>query len=367
LIVASMKHGYEVHSACSDEGRFENLRSQGLTLIEVPVARKISPLANLKTIWHLYKLMRREKYDIVHVHTPVAALLGRIAAKLARVPHIVYTAHGFYFHEGMPKRTYRFFYNLEKYFARFATDWLLLQSREDYELCVRDRFKQPERIVHISNGVDIHTKFHPALYPEENKERLRQELGLTGDEIVFAFIGRFVREKGIFELLEAFRRLRQERDDVRLVMIGDTLASERDDETSYQRLMELLQTDGVITTGFRKDVPDLLSLCDVYVLPSYREGLPRSIIEAMAMGKPIIATNIRGCREEVFHGDNGYLVEKADPDDLYEYMHRIAADEAAREQFGRRSREIVEEMFDEQKVIEIQLDLFDRLTASDRS
>jgi glycosyltransferase involved in cell wall biosynthesis len=367
MIQASMEHGYEVHSACADEGRFENLRGQGLTLHHVPVARKISPLENLKTVWHMYKLMRREKYDIVHVHTPVAALLGRVAAKLARVPHVLYTAHGFYFHDEMKPRTYNFFYKLEKYFCRFATDWLLLQSREDYELCVRDGFRPADRIIHLSNGVDIHTKFHPSLVSEDKRAQLREEFGLRPNEIVFTYLGRFTRHKGIFELLEAYRLLRQERDDVRLLMVGDIFASERDDEASYEQMKELLKMEGIVTPGFRKDTPDILAASDCYVLPSYREGLPRSIIEAMAMARPVVASNIRGSREEVFHGENGYLVEVQNAEDLYTYMKRIAESPEDREQFGKRGREIVEDLFDEQKVLDIQMKLFDQLTGSKRS
>lgn len=361
LIEASMEAGYTVHTACSDTGNMQTLRAQGLDLKEVPIARKISPWSNLLSVWHLYRLMRRERYDIVHVHTPVAALLGRVAAKLARVPHVIYTAHGFYFHEGMSKRTYSFFYTLEKMFARFATDWLLLQSREDYELCLRDAFmKDKNRTIHLSNGTDIWTKFHPDQVTPQTQDRLRAEFGIEKDDLVFAFIGRLVAEKGIFELLEAFNRLRQTHANAKLLVIGEGNKSERDTE-SGQRLERLLHEDGVIATGLRKDVPELLSLCETFVLPSWREGLPRSIIEAMAMGKAIIASNIRGCREEVFPGENGYLHEKGDADDLFEKMMRLAGDADLRRRYGQRSREICEQYFDEQKVLQTQLNLFDAL------
>ena len=120
LIVTLMEKGYIVHNACTNSGKFEKLREQGLYMIDVPIERKISPISNMRSILKLYALMKKEKYDIVHVHTPVAAILGRVAAKLVGIKHIVYTAHGFYFHEGMSKIQYQIFYELGKVFCQVS-------------------------------------------------------------------------------------------------------------------------------------------------------------------------------------------------------------------------------------------------------
>lgn len=361
MILASMRQGDTVHSACTDTGRFGRLRDEGLIMLNIPIARKISAFSNLKSIYHLYKLMKKEKYDIVHVHTPIAAILGRIAAKLAGIKHTIYTAHGFYFHDEMPRNTYRFYYYLEKIFAKLFTDWLLLQSKEDYELCVKSQFKKTEHIIHISNGVDIENKFNPSVVSSKELDSLRREFKLSDEDIVFSFIGRFVREKGVFELLEAFKHLKNDRRHLKLLMIGDVLQSERDQESIMKLKQYFDENDDIIMPGFRRDIPELLSISDVFILPSHREGLPRSIIEAMAMSKPILASNIRGCREEVFHNENGYLVEKGDWQELYQKMKLLVDDAGKRESFGKRSRELVEDLFNEQKVIKLQLDLFNRL------
>jgi Glycosyltransferase len=366
LIKASMQRGYIVQNACTDTGKFASLLAAGLHMIHVPIERKISLLSNLKSCILLYKLMKKEQYDIVHVHTPIAAAIARIAAKIAGVKHIVYTAHGFYFHEGMGKLAYLFYYNLEKYFARYFTDWLLLQSKEDYELCLAKKFKTPDKILHISNGVDIIYKFNPSLIDPGRKQRLKAELGLGLQDVVITFIGRFVREKGIFELLEAFHRLLSKFNHVKLLLIGDTLSSERDQE-AYQQINKLTSNPSIVITGFRKDIPELLSISDIFVLPSYREGLPRSIIEAMAMGLPVIATNIRGCREEVIDGHNGFLVEKCNADQLYEKMHQLVQDQDLRMTMGKNGRRMVEREFNEDIVIEKQLALFDRLTGNEKN
>jgi glycosyltransferase involved in cell wall biosynthesis len=228
-------------------------------------------------------------------------------------------------------------------------------------LSLNKNFKKKDRILHIGNGVDIYSKFNLSSIPESEVRKLKKDFHLTDDHVVFAFVGRLVKEKGIFELIQAFRQLKRTTSNVKLLVIGDVHPSERD-QKSAQELKKLLEDDDIIATGFRLDIPALLAISDVFVLPSHREGLPRSIIEAMALCKPIIATNIRGCREEVIDGENGFLVEKANVQQLFERMYQLANDRALRERFGKRSREIVEKFFDERKVIDIQLALFEQLS-----
>ncbi|MFC6040245.1 glycosyltransferase family 4 protein [Paenisporosarcina macmurdoensis] len=361
LIKACMSNGIITHNVCTNTGKFIELETEGLTMIHIPIDRQINPLKNLKSIWRLYRLMKKEKYDIVHVHTPIAALLGRVAAKMAGIKHIVYTAHGFYFHDEMQPKQYKLFYTIEKYAARYLTDWLLLQSLEDYELAIKDSFKNPNRILHLSNGVDIWKKFNSSLVSINDIEQFYAKENITKNDFIFSFIGRLVKEKGIFELVAAFKRLSLKYPQAKLILIGGLLESERD-QYSYKKLIIDLEHENIHYLGFRKDVPLLMGASDVYVLPSYREGLPRSIIEAMAMNKPIIATNIRGCREEVVDGENGYLVEKESVAELYEAMEKLIASSVLVRQFGMRSREIVEELFDEEKVLKKQIELFEKLS-----
>lgn len=357
LILRTMAEGYEVHTVCTDTGKFEALRSEGFHMIDVTIDRVIHPVKNAKSIFRLYKLMKQEQYDIVHVHTPIAALLGRVAAKLAGVKTIVYTAHGFYFHDGMPPKQYKMIFGIEKYAARWLTDWLLLQSVEDYQLSLDNRFKLEDRTIHLSNGVDIWEKFNEDLIPESKKVKLREELQLQEEDIVFAFIGRMVREKGIFELVEAFVKAAEQNPRIKLLVIGGLMKSERDQD-SHGKLIEQMNHPRIHSLGFRTDIPELMAVSDVFVLPSYREGLPRSIVEAMAMKKPVIATNIRGCREEVFPDENGFLVEKENADELAEAMLKVANDDQLRSKFALKSREIAENLFDEEKVLKKQIDLF---------
>lgn len=357
LILKLMSEDFIVHNACTNTGKFQSLCSQGIHMINITIDRRIDILKNIESIWNLFRLMKKEKYDIVHVHTPVAALIGRVAAKLAGVKTIIYTAHGFYFHEEMSRFQYIFYYLIEKYAARFLTDWLLLQSKEDFELALKNNFIIKEKIIHLSNGVDIWNKFNPLLFTKPEIEQFLTQERLGNGDFIFSFIGRMVREKGIFELVEAFKRVVCEYPQAKLLLIGGFLESERDQE-SYLQLLKEFEHENIRFLGFRNDIPLLMRVSDVYVLPSHREGLPRSIIEAMAMEKPIIATNIRGCREEVFNMENGYLVEKSNVNDLTLAMMEMISNPVMVRNFGMRSREIVERLFDEENVLNKQIILY---------
>jgi len=360
LLEASIADGYDVHVACADDGNIEKLRKEGFIVHNVHFDRKISFKSNLKSIKELYRLIKFYNYDIVHTHTPVASILGRIASKLAGTNRIIYTAHGYYFHEGMSEKEYNFYFQIEKQFARFATDYLLLQSKEDYQLSLEEKFKKKSRIIHLGNGIDIHEKFNPKRLDKEGLRKVRNELGVETSDFVFSFVGRFVREKGIYELVEAFNHLNKKHKNVKLLLIGGLLDSERDQEISDQ-IDGWESNDNIIFTGIRSDIPQIQSISDVFVLHSYREGLPRSIIEDMAMKIPVIATNIRGCREEVLDKETGFLVEKQNAQQLYEKMLYLYQNQEIGKIFGEKAREIVEDEYDEEKVLAKQLRLFDSL------
>ncbi|WP_217586562.1 glycosyltransferase family 4 protein [Lentibacillus saliphilus] len=361
LIEESANNGYETHVACTDTGLFNKLSPDVSNLHNIHIKRSISPISNIKSIVALYKLMKREQFDIVHVHTPIAALLGRVAAKLARAKHVVYTAHGFYFHEDMSEKQYKFYYMIEKYAAKFLTDWLLLQSEEDYRLAIEDRFLKKDRIIHLSNGVDVLNKFNPDLIIEKECNQLKGQLGIKESNVVFTFIGRMVEEKGVLELLRSFKLLTKEHPNAKLLMIGDLPESERD-TSSIHEIKALMNQDNVHFLGYRDDIKNLLSISDVFVLPSYREGLPRSIIEAMAMENAIIATNIRGCREQVISGVNGYLVNRRSIEELKSAMEQMLRNQVEIKEMAKESRVFALEKFNEEKVLTKQMKLFDQLT-----
>ena len=359
LIEESSKE-YDVHVACIKGEYAERLKNLNMQYIEGD--RKISPISNMKTIYQLYKLMKKESYDIVHVHTPVMSVLARVAAKLAGAKNIIYTAHGFYFHDDMKSSTYNIFVGIEKFIGKYFTDYIFTQSYEDYEFAVKKKFNKKENLLCISNGINLEKFNHKNI--SKTKSEIRKELGILNDEIVITFIGRLVREKGILDLLEGFKLLAKEHNNIRLIVVGDNVKGDRD--TEFLKQSKDILNDEIIKgkvnmLGLRNDIQEILKASDIFSLPSYREGMPRSIIEAMAMGNPVIATNIRGCREEVVDSKTGFLVDTSSPIRIKEKLEILINDSELRKNMGLEARKRAEELYDEKKVVEKQLNIFKKL------
>jgi lipopolysaccharide/colanic/teichoic acid biosynthesis glycosyltransferase/glycosyltransferase involved in cell wall biosynthesis len=296
--------------------------------------------------------MKEERFDIVHVHTPVAAVLGRVAAWAAGVPIVLYTAHGFYFHEHMHKRVRRLVVWLEKLLCRI-TDLIFTQSYEDALTAVREAICPEEKVLWIGNGVDIRR-----FATEPSSNGARESLGFSAQDKVVGFVGRLVREKGILELIQAMRLVVEGFPDAKLLLVGDTLDSDRD-RTAKLALRREIGQDGlahrIVFTGHVEDVASMIAAVDLFVLPSHREGMPRTIIEAMASGKPVVATNIRGCREEVVHGLTGLLVPVKDPAALATAIISLLSNPELTQKMGAESRRRAFELFDEQAVLNKQI------------
>ena len=343
--------GLTVEAACSPDPRIEALRARGYVIHEISVDRRIAPGPNSKSVLELGQLMRAKKYDLVHTHAPVASVLGRVAAKLAGVERIVYTAHGFYFHEHMPRHKYALYHGIEKSVARI-TDRILVQSQEDYDTAVTSGIGSAEKIRYLGNGIGL-SRFDPSANSSASKTRLRRELGIPeGRSPILGITGRITKEKGFGELVEALSLLRSDFPEAHLLVIGGQLSTERD--AFQDELVDFIGDHGlesyVTFTGFRSDVQELLGLLDLFVLPSYREGLPRSVLEAMAMELPVVATNIRGCREAITDEVTGLLVPAKNARALAEAARRILVDPDLALRMGKAGRERVVTTFDERFV-----------------
>jgi glycosyltransferase involved in cell wall biosynthesis len=236
---------------------------------------------------------------------------------------------------------------------------IFTQSREDAETAVRIGIAPEERVLWIGNGVQM-DQFQPAT----RDLHVRREFGLDTRHKVIGFIGRIVREKGVLELIEGMAQVVSKVPEARLLIVGDTLTSDGDREAKrlvQEAVLKYRMEDKVEFAGLRNDVPRILRALDVFVLPSWREGMPRSIIEAMAVGLPVVATDIRGCREEVVHGETGLLVPPRDPMKLAEAMLLLLTDQASASRMGSLGRARALNCFDEDAVIQRQIEAYDRL------
>jgi glycosyltransferase involved in cell wall biosynthesis len=343
------QEGYNVVGISSPGEDISVVEAAGIRHISIPMTRNFTPLADLASLWKLYRVMRRERFTLVHTHTPKPGLLGQLAARMAGVPIVVNTIHGFYFHDQMPPFWRRFYIIMEQISA-LCSDVILSQNREDLQTAIRERICAPGKIKFLGNGIDL-VRFDRTRLDDRALATKRRELGIPMGTLVIGFVGRLVREKGILELLQAARLLLQKLPGVRLLIVGPA-DREKNDALTPAIAREYGVADACVFTGLRNDMPELYAVMDIFVLPSHREGFPRSPMEAAAMGVPCIVTDIRGCREAVEQGRNGVLVAQGDVDALANAISGLLADPEKARQMGEEGRRMALERFDERSVFE---------------
>jgi glycosyltransferase involved in cell wall biosynthesis len=320
--------------------------------------RSVSLGHDLLALPELERLFRRLRPDIVHTHNPKPGVYGRLAARAAGVPGIVNTVHGFYAAPEDPWSRRALVYTLER-MASQCSQVELFQNPEDLE--VMKRLRAPaDKLELLGNGVDLE-RFQPRR-GEADVRRARAAMGVDSSAIVVGTVGRLVWGKGFRELFAAAGRMRSIRPEVVFVVVGPQDPA-RGDALDDQDIAEARSLGNVVLTGHRHDVEDLYPGMDLYVLPSYREGFPRSAMEAAASGLPVIATDIRGCRQVVDHGVTGLLVPLHDADALALAVAELAGDGTRRSAMGLRGRQKAESDFDDRQVVQRTLAAYARLPA----
>ncbi|CAN5238411.1 hypothetical protein BH18ACT5_BH18ACT5_10080 [soil metagenome] len=338
------------------------LEGAGIRHIPLPSStRGMNVAADLRAARELWRVLRREHFDVLHTHNPKPGLYGRVLGRLAGVPVVVNTVHGLY---ATPADTWTkraLVYALEALASRFSHAELV-QSREDFEFVTRWRIYPRRRTHLLGNGVDL-TRFDPGRFTDRDRKEARAGLGAGDDTVVVGMVGRLVAEKGYPELFEAARQLG---DGFLVVCIGPE-DPDKSDGLPHE-IIETAERDGVRFLGMREDVDWLYAAMDLFVLPSHREGFPRAAMEAAAMGLPVIATNIRGCREVVVDGDNGLLIPVGDIDALTEAIKRLGSDRHLRAQMGKASVRRARNSFDERRVVDTVMATYkDALSRTGRS
>ncbi len=335
--------GHEVTAVSAPGPHVSALEAAGIRHLPLRhVTRAWDPIEDARFAGELYRLFRRERFDLVHTHNPKPGVIGRPMARAAGVPVVVNTVHGYYATPDDRARRRIPVMALERAAARFS-DLEFFQSEEDLRWALRSGLIPPSRARHLGNGIDVR-RFAPPNGSSTRAAELRAELGIAEDAPVVGTVGRLVAEKGLRELLEAAAHVRGRFPAVRFLAVGPDDASKAD-------AMGIAEMDGqLICTGFRSDIEDLLAVMDVFVLPSWREGMPRSAIEAGAMARARVVTNIRGCREVVRDGVDGLLIPPRDANALAAAINRLLADTDERERLGRHAREAAIERFDEERV-----------------
>jgi glycosyltransferase involved in cell wall biosynthesis len=344
--------GYEVVAISSPGSNVPTIEAAGIRHIPVSMTRAISPWADLVSLVRLYQVMRRERFTIVHTHNPKPGLLGQLAARVARVPIVVNTLHGFYFHEHMAPRSRQFYIIMEK-IAALCSDRILSQNKEDIQTAIEEGICSPEKIMHLGNGIDV-TEFSPQRFTESDVISAKRELGIPPDAPVVGFVGRLAaRRKGFLDFLAAGREISKQFPTVRFLIIGNPDAG-KPDAVEPSTAADYGIEASCVFLGHRpnKELPKLYLLMNVLVLPSLFEGVPRVVMEASAMKVPAIVTNVKGNREAVEHDRNGLLVPLGDVQALAGAVSELLANQKMAQHMGEEGRRIALERFDQRLVFE---------------
>lgn len=352
--------GYEVVGVSAPGPFVAEIEARGVRHIALEHAtRAMAPTSDARALVELVSLFRDLHPTIVHTHNPKPGVYGRIAARFAGVPVIVNTVHGLYATPVDPLTKRAVVYGLER-LASCASQAELVQNPEDVEV-LRGLLRVPaSKLTILGNGIDL-DRFARTDTATRRAE-VRRSLGIATDAVVVGAVGRLVAEKGYGELFSAWTRIAREHPEAVLMIVGPHDVDKAD--ALPAEMVEEATATGVRFLGMRDDVDGLYAAMDIYVLASYREGFPRSAMEAAACGLPIIATDIRGCRQVVDDGHTGQLVPPRDPAALRAAIAALLDDPDRRAAMGRAGAERAADKFDQRTVISTTLSTYRRLLAA---
>ncbi|MFC3904139.1 glycosyltransferase family 4 protein [Clostridium disporicum] len=299
-----LDNGYEVDCACSiDKPVDKELQNKGVKIFEVPFSRNPLGIGNIKAFMRLMELQRINNYDIVHVHTPIAAIYGRLLKLGYSNLKTIYTAHGYHFLKGGSKLSWLIYYPIEKIMTKF-TDVIININKEDFEI-TKEKLKP--RSSYFLNGVGLDLSKYKKLSKDEILEK-KKELGINDNDFVVLMIAELNKNKNHIQLINAIEILKEKYSNIKVFCIGDG----QNKEILKQLIISKNLQNDIFMLGYRQDVNKLINISDIGILMSYREGLPRNIMEFMASGRKVIATNIRGCRDLICNETVGTLVNVGD-------------------------------------------------------
>ncbi len=356
-----MKSYFDVLGVSSEGSYIDNVReNEGVPMLTVEMTRKISPVKDIKAVWSLYKIFKKEKPLIVHTHTPKAGTTGMLAAKLAGVPFRLHTIAGLPLLEVKGKK--RTLLDLvEKATYACATN-IYPNSFELKEIILKNNYTSPEKLKVIgngsSNGIDT-THFDASIFSSDTVSDLKKELNIKEEDFVFVFIGRLVGDKGINEMIEAFEQLPKFYN-AKLILVGPFEAEL--DPLKPITLKAIERNENIISCGFKTDVRPYFAISNVLLFPSYREGFPNVVMQAGAMGLPAVVSNINGCNEIIVEGENGLIIPVKSSIALLEAMLKLMNNKTLYNKLKTNSRRMIVERYEQQLVWEAILNEYRLIT-----
>ena len=344
--------GAEVYIGCPPGPYVRQLEELGLPVRNVYVSRNLNPANVLRAIRSVRRLLEAERWDVLNCHGAAAGLIGRasLATIRSRIKVII-TNHGYYFDENMNPILRRMAIFAERFLGR-STDFTMFISSEDHETALREHIVGDRtRAATILDGIDL-TEF-PGRPSASEIADARNQLGIPAKAEVIGMVGRLILEKGLKEFFAMARILCDTRPDLHVIVVGDTLPTDRG--AWKAQLIERVDAAGLTSRfrfpGFVSDVYACLSAFDLLVHPTYKESFGHVIAEAMATGLPVVATNVRGCRELVIPGETGLLVSYKDIEGMVKAVSTLLDDSVMRRSMGDAGRRRVVELYDQRVVV----------------
>lgn len=320
-----IEEGHEVDVAFNIKQEVNpEIKKMGCKVHVVSFQRNPLSVDNLKAYKHIKNIVSEGEYDVVHTHTPIASALVRFACRSLEDTRVFYTAHGFHFYDGAPIKNWITFYPVEKYLSRW-TDVLITINQEDYKRA--NSFNAKE--VKLVNGVGINlNKFKPQTLSKKNT--LREEYEYKPNDFILIYVGELSHRKHQDLLIKIGEKLKNKIPNLKILLVGSGPLQEK-----YKKQISDCGLESIVELlGFRKDVDNLMSLSDVAVSTSRQEGLPVNIMEAMAVGLPVVCSEVRGNADLIDKGKGGYLVALDNVEDFTSYIEKIYLNKQLRKKFG---------------------------------
>jgi len=346
------EHGFEVVVISSFGEELEAVaETEGVAVLKVPMRREISPLHDLVSLWRLYRTLRSLKPDLVNASTPKAGFLGMLAAKMARVPVRIYTLRGLRLETlGGLKR---FVTSFTERLASACSSQVVSVSKSLRQVYVGCSLAPASKVVVLgegsSNGVEVE-RFLPSEKNLRRSKALRQQLGIPEGALVVGFVGRFTRDKGITELLNASGKILDTFPETRFLLLGRLV--EGDDPIPVTYVKKLEKHPRMVQVGFVSDTAPYYHLMSVLAFPSHREGLPNAPLESASAGVPVVGFDATGTSDTVVDGATGLLVARGDEDALAKAIIQLLGDDSLRKRMGEAARERALKYFSNEKVWE---------------
>lgn len=324
------------------------------------LVRPISIWNDIRALFELIKLIRREKPDVVHANTPKASLLGITAAWWCRVPHRIYTVTGLRFQTA--KGFFRWLLiTMERITCRLSTK--VIPEGDGVAKTLRDEriTRKPLKKLHNGNinGIDL-AHYDKSAIPISLLSQTKSETSFSEESFTFIFVGRIVKDKGICELVEAFTRLQQEHPDARLLLVGDF--EQKLDPLPEDVYHTIQSHPAIYCAGWQDDVRPWFAAAEALAFPSYREGFPNVVMQAGAMELPCVVSDINGCNEIIIEEENGLIIPSHDVAALYQAMKRMMEDKALYTHCQQNARPLIASRYKQEDVWQATLEMYRSLT-----